>query len=137
MNNAFLRVFKKLHLFDPSRSFENWFARIIIHCSSDYYRYAKPEPYDLTDFKPYLEEESTNVIDQLSYEELLRCITKLSPQYRMVFNLYVIDGYKHAEIADLLNISEGTSKSNLSKAKRILQNILKEKYEIHSSSRQN
>lgn len=91
--------------------------------------------HDLENHKPYLEESGTNAIDQLSYEELLSCITKLSPQYRMVFNLYVIDGYKHSEIADLLNISEGTSKSNLSKAKRTLQNILIEKYEIESSSR--
>lgn len=128
-------MFKKLHLYDPSRSFENWFARIIIHCSSDYYRYAKPETRDLDDYKPYLEENEISVIDRLSYEELLSCITKLSPKYRMVFNLYVIDGYKHSEIADLLNISEGTSKSNLSKAKRTLQHILKEKYEIQSSSR--
>lgn len=129
-----MRVFKKLHLFDPSRSFENWFARIIIHCSSDYYRYAKPELKGIDDFEPYLESNSENIIDQLSYEELLSCISMLSPQYRAVFNLYVIDGYKHGEIADLLNISEGTSKSNLSKAKRILINILKDKYEIHSSS---
>ncbi len=128
-------MFKKLHLFDPSRSFENWFARIIIHSSSDYYSYSKPDTQDLENYKPYLEEDSVNVIDQLSYDELLDCITKLSPQYRMVFNLYVIDGYKHDEIADLLNISEGTSKSNLSKAKKTLQNILKEKYEIESSNR--
>ena len=134
MNNAFLRVFKKLHLFDTSRSFENWFAKIIVHSSSDYYRYAKPETQDIEEYIPYLEEDSLNIIDQLGYEELLNCISNLSPQYRMVFNLYVIDGYKHAEIADLLNISEGTSKSNLSKAKRTLQNILKEKYEIQSSS---
>lgn len=124
-----------MHLFDTSRSFENWFSRIIIHCSSDYYRYAKPEAHDLDNYKPYLEEDGINVIDQLSYDELLECISKLSPQYRMVFNLYVIDGYKHAEIAELLNISEGTSKSNLSKAKKTLQNILKVKYEIESSSR--
>lgn len=123
-----------MHLYDPSRSFENWFAKIIVHCSSDYYRYAKPDTQDIDDYTPYLEEESINVIDNLSYDELLSCISKLSPQYRMVFNLYIIDGYKHSEIADLLQISEGTSKSNLSKAKRILQNILKEKYEIHSSS---
>ena len=128
-------MFKKLHLFDTSRSFENWFSRIIIHSSSDYYRYAKPDTQDLENYKPYLEEDGINVIDQLSYEELLDCISKLSPQYRMVFNLFVIDGYKHSEIADLLNISEGTSKSNLSKAKRTLQNILKEKYEIESSNR--
>lgn len=123
-----------MHLFDTSRSFENWFARIIIHCSSDYYRYAKPESKGIDDFIPYLEDNSDTIIDQLSYEELLNCISMLTPQYRAVFNLYVIDGYKHAEIADLLNISEGTSKSNLSKAKRTLINILKDKYEIHSSS---
>ena len=124
-----------MHLFDTSRSFKNWFAKIIVHSSSDYYRYAKPETQDIEEHITYLEEDSINIIDRISYEELLNSISNLSPQYRMVFNLYVIDGYKHSEIADLLNISEGTSKSNLSKAKRILQKILKEKYEIQSSSR--
>lgn len=122
-------------MYDESKPFENWFAKIIVHASSDYYRYAKPETKDLDDYHPFLEEDGDNIIDQLSYQELLNCITQLTPQYRAVFNLYVIDGYKHNEIADLLNISEGTSKSNLSKAKRALQNILKKNYEIQSSNR--
>lgn len=127
LSNAFLRVFQKLHLFDSSQPFEPWFKRLIIHASSDFYRYAKL-PFEEMEkgCKEFVED--TKILDQLQYDDLLKCITLLSPKYRAVFNLYVIDGYKHHEIAELLGITVGTSKSNLSKAKLKLQKIIIEKY---------
>lgn len=122
-------MFKKINLFDINRSFESWFSRIIIHASSDYYRYAKPETYDLNDVN-YDFHTNEDIIDVLSYKEILKCISELTPQYRMVFNMYVVDGYRHAEIAEMLSISIGTSKSNLSKAKQQLKKIMADKYEI-------
>ena len=116
-------------MFDANRSFENWFARIIIHASSDYYRYSKPESYDLTSVEFDLR-TNEDIIDALSYQEILLCISELTPQYRTIFNMYIIDGYRHAEIADMLSISVGTSKSNLNKAKQQLKKILANKYEI-------
>ena len=67
-----------------------------------------------------------DILSHISYNEILELIRKLSPGYRTVFNLYVIEGYKHEEIAAMLNISVGTSKSNLAKAKKNLRIILKE-----------
>ena len=125
-----MRVFRKLDMYDPSQSFNNWFSRIIIHSSSDYYRYAKESHVALEDRYETVPDNSLDAIDLLSYQELLSCISDLSPQYRTVFNMYAIDGYKHREIAKLLSISEGTSKSNLSKAKQQLQNIIRERDEV-------
>ena len=122
-------MFKKIDLYDVKRSFESWFSRIIIHSSSDYYRYAKPATIELSGIENDLK-TSEKIIDILSYKEILNCISELSPQYRMVFNMYVIDGYRHVEIAELLSISVGTSKSNLSKAKQQLKKIMSVKYEI-------
>ena len=121
-------------MFDYEKSFENWFARIIIHGSSDYYRYSKQDSLDIDAYSYGLPVEGPDIIDQLSYDEILSCVSKLSPQYRAVFNLYIIDGYKHREISDILKISEGTSKSNLSKAKNQLQMIIGEKYGIKQGS---
>ncbi len=134
MSNAYLRVFKKIDLYDTNRSFESWFARIIIHASSDYYRYSKSETIDLIGIEHDLK-VNEEIIDVLSYKEILNCISDLSPQYRMVFNMYVIDGYRHAEIGKFLSISEGTSKSNLSKAKQQLKKIMADKYEIRLENR--
>ncbi len=117
-------------MFDIERSFENWFARIIINCNSDFYRSKKNETSDIENYMFDLKSNDPDILDQISYDELLECISKLSPHYRSVFNLYIIDGYKHNEIAEILNISEGTSKSNLNRAKKQLQLILKENFNI-------
>jgi RNA polymerase sigma-70 factor (ECF subfamily) len=130
LGNAFIRVFKKLDHFDPIRPFEAWFSRIIVHASSDYYRYAKVPFLDIEPQNKFLQEDP-EILDQLSYDELLTCVTKLSPQYRLVFNMYVVDGYKHYEIAESLNISIGTSKSNLNKAKKQLKKIIQESNEVY------
>lgn len=133
LGNAFIRVFKKLNHYDLDRPFDAWFCRLIIHASSDYYRYAK-DPYLEIDSRESLMMEDPSVLDYLSYEEILKCITQLSPQYRMVFNMYVIDGYKHQEIAEILNISIGTSKSNLNKAKKQLKKIIEETNEVYNKN---
>ena len=122
-------MYQKIELFDSRRSFESWFSKIIVHASSDYYRYSKAETFDLDGYENNVQVED-GIIDRLSYQEVIECISKLSPQYRMVINLYVIQGYKHSEIAKMLSISEGTSKSNLSKAKQQLKKIMAFKYGI-------
>jgi RNA polymerase sigma-70 factor (ECF subfamily) len=73
------------------------------------------------------ESDSDAILNNISYEELLACVQDLSPAYRQVFNMYVVDGFSHQDIADALNISVGTSKSNLSKAKVNLKKILTDK----------
>lgn len=116
-------------MFDVNRSFESWFSRIIMHASSDYYRYAKKQTVDIEGYENNLQLDP-GIIDTLSYNEIVECISELSPQYRMIFNMFVIYGYKHAEIAEELSISVGTSKSNLNKAKQQLKKIMTNKFGI-------
>ena len=77
-----------------------------------------------------IKDESENIFDKLNYDDIVKEIQCMSPAYRLVLNLYLIEGYQHNEIAEKLGISEGTSKSNLHKAKAILKNKLKEKINI-------
>ncbi len=115
LSDAFTRAFKKLGHFDDGRPFLPWFTRIIVHCSSDYYRYAKPQNVSLEVWSdPVFDDQ---IIESLSYEDLLALVQKLSPILRSVFNLYVVEGYKHQEIAEMLQIAEGTSKAHLSRAR--------------------
>jgi RNA polymerase sigma-70 factor (ECF subfamily) len=130
LSDAFIRVFKKLVQFDVSKSFLPWFRRIIVHASSDFYRYHKESAVPL-DHIPEIKFEA-NIIDQMSYQELLDLVQSLPFSYRAVFNLAVIEGYKHAEIAEILEISEGTSKSYLHRAKDKLQGLI-----IKSSKQKN
>ena len=125
LNDGFLKVFLKIGKYDQARSFKGWVRRIMINTAVDAYRQNLKHYYaeDITE----LEQETgeATAVDQLNYKDLIQLIGQLSPGYRAVFNLYVIDGYNHEEIAELLNISVGTSKSNLFKARAFLQARLK------------
>ena len=125
LNEAFMKIFTNLKKFDLSKPFRPWLRRILINTCINNFRKKK------LDFTTELGEANSHVtpddiLSGISYDEILDMIRKLSPAYRAVFNLYVIEGYKHEEIAEMLNISVGTSKSNLSKAKKNMQLILKE-----------
>lgn len=125
LNDSFMKVFENIDQFDTERDFKPWFRRIVINTAINEYhknkkRMEKVEPISerhdlLTDNK---------IVNGISYAEIIELIQKLSPVYRTVFNLYVIEGYKHREIAEMLEISVGTSKSNLSKAKSNLRDLL-------------
>ena len=125
LNEAFMKIFKNLKKFDFTIPFKPWFRRIIINTCINNFRKKKIE------FRAELEEAEGHatpeeILSGISYQEILDMIRKLSPAYRAVFNLYVIEGYKHEEIAEMLGISIGASKSNLSRAKTKMQVILKE-----------
>ena len=127
LQDSFLTIFSKIKQYKYKGSFEGWLKKITIRTVLQKYR--KKAPLEVVD----------KVIDNVKVEEieidnslvnvdvLLACIQQLSDKYRLVFNLYVLDNYSHKEIAELLKISESTSKSNLSRARK----ILKEKLEIH------
>ncbi len=125
-DDAFLKVFKNLNTYDMDLSFKGWFRRILINSAIDYYRRNKKhnKSVDL-DHAPEIESFDNNIIDILSVNEIMQVVQGLPPAYKIVFNLYVLEGYKHREIAKQLNISEGTSKSNLSKAIAKLKSKLK------------
>jgi len=124
-NDGFVKVFNHLISYDFSQPFKGWLRRIMINSAIDYYRRNKKH-YNHDDIENAYDASSfdTNIIDQLSADEIMEQVQKLPPAYQMVFNLYAVEGYKHHEIAEQLNISEGTSKSNLSKAKAKLKKQL-------------
>ncbi len=136
LQEGFIKVFDKLEGFDDKGSFEGWMRRIIANTAIDQIRKSKKDPM-LTDndedFKlgsedRIVEQEEADALE-IRAEMAMEAIQQLSPAYRAVFNLYVMEEYTHKEIAEILNISEGTSKSNLAKAKMNLQKILKEKFQ--------
>jgi RNA polymerase sigma-70 factor, ECF subfamily len=126
---GFIKVFDKLGEFDFQGSFEGWMRRIMVNASIDAIRKKSRGPIS-TDEDYYFDkpEEDDGSLDdallKLKAEHAMRAIQQLSPAYKTVFNLYVIENYSHKEIAEILNISEGTSKSNLAKAKQNLREIL-------------
>ena len=125
MNDGFLKVFTKLNKYDPNRSFKGWLRKVMINTALDNYRHNLKYYYQQDIEKTPDISSSGNILADMAYEEIVSLVQKLSPAYRMVFNLYVMDGYTHEEIAEILNISVGTSKSNLSKARENLRSLLK------------
>lgn len=125
VNDSFLKVFNKIESFDPALSFKTWFKRILINTAIDHYR-ANHKQYEYNDFDTVtgLESKEETPLDRLSYEELLKKIQLLPPAYKLAFNLFVIDGFTHEEIAQKLGISTGTSKSNVARAREMLRRIL-------------
>ncbi|MBK8627644.1 MAG: sigma-70 family RNA polymerase sigma factor [Saprospiraceae bacterium] len=130
VNDGFIRVFSNLSKYDSSRSFKSWLRAIFINSCIDHYRKNKSFAMtsSLDDAMEYELEYQTTVIDDMAAEDLLALIQDLTPVYRMVFTLYVVEGYNHREIADMLGIQEGTSKSNLRDARKKLQQMVYERY---------
>jgi RNA polymerase sigma-70 factor (ECF subfamily) len=125
LNDGFLKVFTRLSQYNQQKPFKGWLRRIMINTALDNYRH-NLKHYHLLDIEAAKPAAVTfDVEQQLSYQELITLVQGLSPAYRAVFNLYVIDGYTHEEIAEELGIAVGTSKSNLAKARANLREALK------------
>lgn len=127
---GFIRAFQKIDSFNGNGSFEGWLRRIMVNKCMDKFRQNKltivaenPNLFLETEIDEEDEPELPYTSDELTF-----IIQQLPDQYRLVFNMYVIESYTHAEIAEELNISVGTSKSNLSRAKQWLRKELKKKY---------
>lgn len=125
LNDAFMKVFANIKKYDLDRPFKPWLRKIIVNTAINHYHKNKKsrEWEDLEVAESELGRKEA-ITSGISYEEIISMVQELTPAYRTVFNLYVIEGFKHKEIAEILGISVGTSKSNLSKAKRNLQSIL-------------
>lgn len=139
LNDGFLKAFVKIHQYDPEQSFKPWFRRILINASIDYHRkYNRlKEPLDLARPSELTSATYNTALDNLEFEDLISVLQQLSPAYRLVFTLFVVEGMSHQEIAEQLDISIGTSKSNLSKARMKLKTILQSSYGIHQKSEGN
>ncbi len=125
LQEGFIKVFKKLDSYRGEGSFEGWIRRIFVNTSIEHFRrknYLQPitEREETTVEGKYL-----SVLDSLAEKDIISLVQQLSPGYRTVFNMYVVEGFTHKEIANALGISEGTSKSQLSRAKQILQELVK------------
>lgn len=129
-NEAFFKVFSKLNQYDERYDFKKWFRRILINTAIDYQRkYKKMQLASLdVKYQGQVEGARNEGLTSLLYEDILAEIQALTPGYRVVFNLYAIDGYKHQEIAEQLNISVGSSRSNYARARSILQEKLQSRY---------
>jgi RNA polymerase sigma-70 factor (ECF subfamily) len=119
MITAFMKVFVHLKNFENKGSFEGWIRRTMINECISFIRVQKQVQF--VEDENYFEESFNNIESQFSVEDIQFLIDGLPEGYKMVFNLYVIEGYKHQEIAKMLNINEGTSKSQLSHARKTLQ----------------
>ena len=127
-NDGFLKVFNKIEQFDSNLSFEAWLRRILINTAIDHQRnhFKHKALVRLTEEHEAIEEAfDLSLLDSTS--DLLPVLQELSPAYRTVFNLFVMDGYKHREIAEMLGISVQTSRSNFVRAKQKLKAILLKK----------
>lgn len=123
LQEGFMKVFTFLHQYKFEGSFEGWIRKIMVNCALQKYR-SKSHLHPVVNIEERNDLEpadSEHIIMQLGTKELLKMVQQLPPGYRMVFNLFVFEGMKHREIAEHLGISEGTSKSNLSDARNLLQ----------------
>ncbi|MEK7256556.1 MAG: RNA polymerase sigma factor [Bacteroidota bacterium] len=125
LNDAFLKVFTHLDRYDASYPFRAWLRRILINAAIDYYRkhHRVPDPVELT-LSADRADEDLPLPQILPGEDVLPLLQKLPPAYRMVFNLHVMEEFKHHEIAEMLGISAATSRSNFLRAKQKLREIL-------------
>ncbi len=122
LQEGFIKVFKNLHRFRAEGSFEGWVRRVFVNSSIEHFRKKSAKLATVSDKEEStIEDSDITALDSLAEKDIINLIQELSPGYRTVFNLYVIEGYAHKEIGELLGISEGTSKSQLARAKAILQ----------------
>lgn len=126
LQEGFIKAFKNLHKFRNEGSFEGWLRRIMVNTAIEIYR-KKNHLYSVLEIETQQEKVThDNVLSDLAAEDILEMVRNLSPGYRTVFNMYAIEGYSHKEIAEQLNISEGTSKSQLARARYILMKKVEE-----------
>lgn len=129
LNDGFMKIFSGMKQFDLSRPLKPWLRKIMVNTAINHYREKQRQVHAEEMEQAERESEVENIISGISYQEIIEMLQKLPPAYRTVFNLYAIEGYKHEEIAKMLSITVGTSKSNLFKAKEHLRKILNEFFE--------
>jgi len=127
LQEGFIKVYNKLDKFRFEGSFEGWMKRVFIHSAIEYHRRNQKHKY-WEEYEIACQNQSfdSQVLETLAAKELLALIQQLPVGYRTIFNLNAIEGYTHREIGEMLHISEGTSKSQLSRARAVLQQMIKD-----------
>ena len=142
VNDGFLKVFKEIFRYQPAytnviSSFKGWLRKIMIHTAIDHFRKNHKHRFtkELDSETTRLSAGGEDALDRISYDEIVRSMQKLTPGYRIIFNLFIIENFSHEEISKQLGISIGTSKSNLARGRRQLQKILFQQNQISISSK--
>jgi len=135
LQDGFIKIFQKISQYRGEGSFEGWMRRIIVNTALEKFRkqnllYPVSEIHETTELVMH-----DDLVSEISSKELLNIIQELPPRYRMVFNLYALEGYKHREVAEIMGIDTGTSKSNLARAREILKKRIKILYSEKHNSR--
>jgi RNA polymerase sigma factor (sigma-70 family) len=124
LQEGFIKVFKNISKFRREGSFEGWVRRIFVNTAIEQFR-KKVKLYNVTEVQENtIEDKELDALDLLATKDIINIVNELSPGYKAVFNLHVVEGYSHKEIADLLGITEGTSKSQLARAKGVLKKLI-------------
>lgn len=135
LQEGFIKVFSHIQSFRGESKFETWLTRIIIHAALNEIK--KNQKYYINDLEDYTETASDSlianpkVVSKMSYDELILLLQKLPDGYRVIFNMYVIEGFSHKEIAESLGIQEGTSKSQLNRARKMLQSLIHKQAQVN------
>lgn len=123
LQDGFIKLYTKIDTYSETGSFAGWVRRIFVTTALEYLRQrdALKQSAPIEEYSNSIEDNDVTVLDKISADDLMNCIAKLPDGYRTVFNLYAIEGYSHNEIAEILNITEGTSRSQFMRARKILQ----------------
>jgi len=124
LHEGFIKVFNHIAKYQPGTSLNAWIRRIMVNSAIDFYRKSIRRRTEDIETAFDISSNDADAISQCSEKEILAAVQQLSPAYRAVFNLYIIEGYSHREIANKLEITESTSRSNLVKARTKLKEIL-------------
>jgi|SRR5690606_27068473 RNA polymerase sigma factor (sigma-70 family) len=124
LHEGFIKILTHIGRYQPGTSLIAWMRRIIVNTAIDYYRMQTRRRTEDLETAWEVQTGDPDALSQLTVQEIIGCIQQLSPAYRSVFNLYIVEGYSHREIADLLGITESTSRSNLVKARLKLRELL-------------
>lgn len=128
IQEGFVKIFHNLHKYQDKGSLEGWIKRIMVNCAIDHLRKEKAFAYSIEVNDSVMGESKVDALDQLALEDLMRLIQRLPDGYRVVFNLYAIEGYSHAEIGAQLGISESTSRSQYARARAMLKKRIRESH---------
>ncbi len=128
LHDGFIKILTNIKQYKGDGSFEGWMRKIMVNTALEKYRRDHKMMAIAENIKSMVEMSVEDIIGQITTSEIMEAVQSLSPQYRVVFMLYAVEGYNHKEIGAMLDITEGTSKSNLSRARSILQDKIRQIY---------
>ena len=133
LHEGFIKVFRNINKDQPGTSLSAWIRRIMVNTAIDFYRKNLRRRTEDIEQAYSVQSDEEDAVSKCTEKEILAAVQELSPAYRAVFNLYVIEGYSHKEIADMLNITESTSRSNLVKARLKLKAVIQARFTEHGA----